>query len=323
MLKLLCAHLKMLLLAGAIIFMVSCYGYAAEVVDKIVAIVDDEIITQSEVEESLASFIADYKIRYGEEETRQRLEEAKGDALNRLIEEKLILQQAKKRGIQVNESEVNVRLQQVRDKFNSEEEFLMLLSESGLTITKLKDKYRAQLMMKTMINGIIQYNIAVSPTEIASYYHGHKDEFMQPEKVNFRIILLKFKPEKSKIVTASQAKDILKKIRSGEDFATLASEYSQGPNAANGGSMGFLSRGDMVKEIDEALFSLAEGEVSEAIETSLGYNIVKVEKRIPKSELSFEEAAPLVRERLFEREAELVFREFIDKLKENAYVDIK
>ena len=298
-------------------------SYGAEVVDKIVAIVNDEIITQSEVEESMLTFIADYRLRYGVEEAEDRLDEAKGDALNRLIEERLILQEAKRRGIQVNETELDERLNLVKSKFGSEGEFEKVLSKSGLTLEKLKNKYREQLMMKTLVNGIISYNVRIAPTQIAAYYYGHKNEFIQSERVKFRIILLKFKPEQEEIEISSLAEELLRRIHSGEDFLMLAKQYSEGPNAIDGGDMGFVSKGNMVKEIDEAIFSLNEGGVSGVIETSLGCNIVKVEKKIPESEISLEEATPIVRERLFQREAELALREFIDNLKKEAYIDIK
>lgn len=306
-----------------IIIYVTGYSYGAEVVDKIIAVVNDEVITQSEFEESMLSFIADYQLRYGLEEAEDRLNEAKSDALNRLIEEKLILQEAKRRNIQVDKAEVDKRLQQVRSKFDSEEKFKKTLSRSGLTIRKLKDKYREQIMMRVLVNGIISHNVKITPTQIAAYYYGHKSEFTQPEKVKFRIIILKFMSEEGKITTRSFAEKLLDRIRSGEDFGILAKQYSEGPNAEDGGDMGFVSRAEMIKEIDEAIFSLRENEVSEIIETSLGYNIVKVEKIISSSELSLAEATSLISVRLFERDAELVFREFIDNLKKEAYIDIK
>ncbi len=312
---------------GIVIFIIiactAISSYGAEVVDKIVAIVNDEIITQSEVEESMLAFIADYRLRYGAKEAEDRLDEAKGDALNRLIEEKLILQEAKRRDIQVNETELDERLNLVKSKFGSEEEFEKVLSKSGLTLEKLKNKHREQLMMKTLVNGIISYNVRIAPTQIAAYYYGHKNEFIQPERVKFRIILLKFKPEQEKIKVSSLAEELLRRIHSGEDFVMLAKQYSEGPNAIDGGDMGFVSKGNMVKEIDEVIFSLNEGGVSGVIETSLGCNIVRVEKKIPESEISLEETTPIVRERLFQREAELALREFIDNLKKEAYIDIK
>lgn len=306
-----------------IIIYVTGYSYGAEVVDKIIAVVNDEVITQSEFEESMLSFIADYQLRYGLEEAEDRLNEAKSDALNRLIEERLILQEAKRRNMQVDKAEVDERLQQVRSKFDSEEKFKKTLSRSGLTIRKLKDKYREQIMMRVLVNGIISHNVKITPTQIAAYYYGHKSEFIQPEKVKFRIIILKFMSEEEKIKVRSFAEKLLDRIRSGEDFGILAKQYSEGPNAEDGGDMGFISRAEMIKEIDEAIFSLRENEISEIIETSLGYNIVKVEKIISSSELSLAEATSLISERLFGRDAELVFREFIDNLKKEAYIDIK
>ena len=307
----------------SIIITVTIYSYGAETVDKIVAVVNDEIITQSELEESTLSFIADYQLRYGPEEAESKLDDARSDALNRLIEEKLILQEAKRRNVQVNDAEIDGRLQQVKSKFASEEEFEKAISGSGLTIGKLKDKYRDQLMMAALVNGIIYHNIQISPTQTAAYYYGHKSEFIQPGKAKFRILLLKFKPEQEKTAIKSHAEELLQRIRSGEDFSILAKQYSEGPNAADGGDMGFVTSGETIGQIDEAIFSLEGGQVSEVIETQAGCNIVKVEEKMPEYEFSLEEAKPMIEKRLYEREAELTVREFIDNLKEEAYVDVK
>ena len=299
------------------------FAYCAEVVDKIVAIVNDDIITQSEVEESTLSFIADYKLRYGQEEAQNRLDEAKNDALNRLIEEKLILQEAKRRDIKIEDAEVDKRINEVKARFGSDDTFNKALSESGITVDKLRDKYRDQLMMKELINGIVFHNIQISPTQVAAYYYGHKNEFAQPETIKFRIILLKYKPGQEKQIVKSFAQELLKRINSGEDFAALAKEYSEGPNAEDGGEMDFVSKGEMAKEIDEALFNLQEGSVSAVIETTAGCNIVKAEKKLKGSEISLADATPLIRQRLYGREAELILREFIGNLRKEAYIEVK
>jgi len=108
-----------------VLSILSAYSAIAngEVVDKIVAVVNDEVITQSDVDESTLSFIADYRQRYGDEEAQKRIDEAKNDALNRLIEEKLILQEAKKRNVQIDEAEVEKRFQDAKKRFASEEEY--------------------------------------------------------------------------------------------------------------------------------------------------------------------------------------------------------
>ncbi|MFH0732736.1 MAG: peptidylprolyl isomerase [Candidatus Omnitrophota bacterium] len=297
--------------------------YCAQTVDKIVAIVNDEIITQSELDEFTAAFIADYNLRYGSEMTQDKLDTAKNDALNRLIEEKLIMQEANKRNIQVDEADIEDAVKSVKTKFESEEEFDKAISASGLTIDKLRAKYKNQLMIRELVNGIVSHNINVSPTQIAAYYYGHKNEFVQPASVKFSIIVLKFKPDQEKDTVRVFARELLDRINSGEDFSGLATKYSEGPKADDGGDMGFVSKGTMMKEIDDAIFSLKNNEVSDVIETSAGCNIVKVAEKMQELEFSLKDATARIRERLYEREAELMLREFVDKLKKDAYLEIK
>ena len=297
--------------------------HAADLVDRIVAVVNDEVITQSELEESMLPFVADYKIRYGEEELQEKIDEARADALNRLIEEKLILQEARRRGIIIDEEEVEERLEDVKARFKTEDNFKSALEESGISLSKLRQRYGEQIMMKTMVSGLINARVHVSPTEVAAYYYAHPEDFTIPETVRFKVLLLKPVPSRNMQQTESLALKLLDRVRSGEDFDALVKQYSKGPNVDKGGDMGYMPAEAIVLEVREEIAKLEPGEISGLVMTSAGYNIIKLIDRKTTGTQELSQVQDLIRERLFQREAELTLREFVNQLKEDAYIEIQ
>ena len=295
---------------------------AASLIDKIAAVVNEDIITESELKESMLPFIADYRLRYGEEGLEQKMDEARQDALNRLIEEKLIFQEAKKRKVMVDDFEIQERLEDVKQRFDSDEEFYKAISASGVTIARLKKKYEEQIMMRKLVNGIIASRVSISPTQVTAYYYGNIKDFSMPDMVRFKVLLVKPLDQETLYSARKLAEDILKRIGQGEDFDMLANQFSQGPNTDKGGDMGYMPAGSTVPEIENAISQLNPGEISNIIETGSGFYIVMVLDKKQAGTVPIIEVSDIIKERLFQRESELTLREFVGKLKEDAYIKI-
>lgn len=295
---------------------------AAEVIDKIVAVVNEDVITRSELEESMHPFVADYRLRYGEENLSDRMDEARQDALNRMIEEKLILQFAIKKEFEAEDEEIEERIKAAKTRFETEEDFYGTLKESGMTVSKLRKKYKEQILMKKLVRGLINTKVHISPTQIAAYYYGHRENFTSPNMIRFKVILLKPTTERDKQQTKALALEIIDRINSGEGFDRLVKEYSQGPNVDKGGDMGYMAEGSILKVLEDTISSLSLGETSGVIETEAGFNIVELTDRKEARVKDIVEVKAFIKERLFQREAELALREFVYKLKEDAYIKI-
>jgi peptidyl-prolyl cis-trans isomerase SurA len=296
---------------------------AASVIDKISAVVNEDIITESELQESMLPFIADYRLRYGEKAMDQKMHEARQDALNRLIEERLIFQEAKKRKVVVEDSEVEERIDDVKKRFNSDEEFYKAINASGVTLARLKKKYEEQIMMRKLVNAIISSRVSISPTQVTAYYYGNIKDFSTPDTVRFKVLLIKPSEEETLNGARRVAESVLKRINEGEDFDMLVREFSQGPNTDTGGDMGYMPAGSTIPEIENAVSGLSADEVSGIIETESGFYIVKVVDKKQAGVVPIGEVSDLIKERLFQRESELTLREFVAKLKEDAYIKIK
>lgn len=296
---------------------------AAQVVDRIVAIVNEDVITQSELQESMLPFIADYKVRYEEDELEGKMDEVRQDALNRLIEERLILQEAKKREVVVEDSAIEKRLEDVKKRFKTEEEFYYAIKESGVTIARLKEKYRDQIMMRNLVRGLINSSVNVSPTQITVYYNGNIKDFSVPKMARFKVLLVKPLPEGSMEETEKIVLHIMEKINDGQDFDMLVKQFSQGPNIDKGGDMGYMPAGGIIKELDDQIELLNPGDTSDIIKTNTGFYIIKIIDKKEAGILPIAEVRDIIRARLYQRESELTLREFIGKLKEDAYIKLK
>ena len=312
-----------LILLYAVLLFPACLK--AEIVDGIVAVVNNEVVTQAELNAILLPLYTQYKSTYSDEELLKKIDEAKKNILYKLIEDKLILQEAHKIGMPATDEEVAERLEQIKSQFSSSQEFKSALASQGLTVVDLKEKYREQIMIKKMVNREVRSRVSVTPIEIALFYEKNKDDFNLPAQVKVMTIVIR----KSEADLESNT-DSLKKIRmielkmaEGEDFTKLAREYSQDPSAVDGGDMGYIGKGQMMKKIDEVIFSLQPGEISETIETPVGYHVFKIVEVKEAGAESFDEARMQIENYLFQEKAKERFDEWMTNLKENAYISVK
>ena len=312
-----------LILLYAVLLFPACLK--AEIVDGIVAVVNNEVVTQVELNAILLPIYTQYKSTYSDEELLMKIDEAKKNILYKLIEDKLILQEAHKIGMPATDEEVAERLEQIKSRFSSSEEFKSALASQGLTVVDLKEKYREQIMIKKMVNREVRSRVSVTPIEIALFYEKNKDDFNLPAQVKVMTIMIRKSeadPE-SNTDSLKKIKMIELKMAEGEDFTKLAREYSQDPSAVDGGDMGYIGKGQMMKKIDEVIFSLQPGEISETIETAVGYHVFKIVEVKEAGAESFDEARMQIENYLFQEKAKERFDEWMTNLKENAYISVK
>lgn len=184
-----------------------------------------------------------------------------------------------------------------------------------------KDSFLATLYVKREIID----NIHISDDDIKAYYKAHEDELMTPAMVRARHILFRVDdnaPEEEKQKTLIKAEGILDKIKSGEDFAQLASEFSDDTvTKTNGGDLGVFARGRMVKSFEDAAFALKPGEVSEIVETPFGYHIIKVDEKIDASVTPYDSVKDSIKQRLIQERTQSEISEFTEKALKDADVE--
>lgn len=298
----------------------TCASYA-EVVDKIVVVVNNEVITQGEIDRMLGAIYQEYARTYTGDALKKKMEDAQQKVVEQLIDDRLILSEAKKLNIEISGKDIDARISEVESRFESKEKFEETLAQQHLSLKDLRARYKEQLMTKRLIDQRIGSKIAVTPVELSNYYNSHIDKFMMPEEIKPRNILIK--PSEDPKKALELANNILARIREGSDFAELAKVYSEGPNAGEGGLMGYIKKGDLLPEIEKVVFELNEQETSGIIQTSVGYHIFKVEeKKVPK-QMSLSEARNAIEEILFQEKVKEKIKGWVEGLKKNAYIAFK
>ncbi|MBI2871525.1 MAG: peptidylprolyl isomerase [Candidatus Omnitrophica bacterium] len=314
----------------------------AEVVDRIVAVVNEDIVTQSELMERLNPIVAQYQTVYQGEGLVRKISEARRDILGQIIEDHLILQRAREKGLEASAEQVEERVREVIGKFESEEAFHQAVSEQGLSLEELRQKYRDQHLIQQLIGMEVRSRIIVSPKEIQDYYSAHADDFKTPEKVRARMILIrKARPEdeapagdglgEAEDEATVEGQDLvlekLERVRAlleqGTPFEEVCKQYSEGPNRDEGGDLGFVSRGEMVEEIDKTLFSLKVSEISGPVESRVGYHFFRVDVRQEASLPAFQEVNDEIENALYQEKFSAAFRTWVNELKEEAFISIK
>ena len=313
--------IKVIIVSMAIV-MFSSIAQAA-IINKVVAVVNDEVITQQDVEQLLSVLYAQYSQEFKGDELLQKMEQVKKDILNQIIEDKLVLSRAKELNMKVTESEIDERLDYIKKGFPKEEEFYKTLETQGITVANLKDRYRDQIMMKKLVDYEVKSKISVLPSEISDYYEKHRSQFREGDKYRVKNILVKAKDDVSFELAKVEIDNVYNKLKAGENFDDLAMKSSQGPNAEKGGDMGYIEKGQMLEALDDAIFKLKPGEFSEPVKSEIGYHIFKVEDIQYGKQASLEEKQKDIQMNIFQDKFKVMVSEWLSGLKKKAYISIK
>lgn len=313
----------MKILIFLLIFLFAQNAEASILLDRIVAVVNKEVITWSELYKMMEYEAAD-KIRALSEQERLKIfKDNEKIFLEQLIDQKLQIQEAKGLGYEVSKEELNEAIENIKNKYSlTDDEFKASLEKEGMTFEEYKERLSEQILISKFVNRHIRNKIVVSDEEIKRYIESNKDKFDNIETFRIRQIFFK-KPqdEANKIKIEEKAKLILEKLKEGEDFSILAKEYSDDPSAKTGGELGLIKKNLLASEFIKVLSELKAGDVSEPFWTEKGLHIIKLEEKFTAK--SIEEISEDVREQLMETKFIEKYRDYIKSLREKARIDIR
>lgn len=293
------------------------------VLDRVIAVVNDELITQSELDRILQPIYAQYKKLYAGDELLLKIDEKRREILNHMINDKLILTEARKQEIEIKPEEISKRVEEFKGRFPSEEQFEQALIEQGVTQAELQKRFEEELLKEKFISREVRNKIEITPPEIKAHYDANMNKFKVPPRVRVSDILIRTKGDKDKEKALEKAKEVLARLKEGDDFAEMAKVYSEGVHTKEGGDMGYIIRGQLKKELDDVIFALKEGEFSDITESGIGYHIFMVSEKQESVVISFEEAYDKIRDVIYRQKARKRLEELIEEIKENAYISIK
>jgi peptidyl-prolyl cis-trans isomerase SurA len=302
-----------------------------EVIEQIVARVNNQIITRSEYLHSKDELKKEAQ-QQDPVNADKFIADHDKDVLRDLIDQQLLLQKGKDLGITAD-TEVIKKLDEMRKdmKLDSMEELEKAAQSQGISFEDFKQNLRNQIITQQVIGKEVGSRLAINKDEIQAFYDQHKSEMEQPETIRLSEILISTDPkpndttDEAQRLKAAQAKadDLLAQIRNGAKFDEVAKKNSDGPTAAQGGDLGDFKRGTLAKELEDKTFSMKAGEVSDVIRTKQGFVILKVVEHHDAGVPPLSEVEPRVQDAIYMKKLHPALREYLTKLREDAFIDIK
>ena len=295
---------------------------AAHVVERIIARVNSEIITQRQYDREKAQLRDKLAEQYSGAELEAKLSEEDRNLLRDLINESLLVQRAKDEDINV-ETDLIKKLDQLRkeDNFATLEDMQKDAEQQGINWEDYKEKLRRQLLMSEIVSRDVGSRIVVTRQEELKYYNDHKEDFRSPGLVHLAEILIsfdKYKPEEAE----KRAKDAEAELKGGARFSDTAKKFSDDPSADQGGDIGYQKSAVIAPAISAAIAKLDTNEYTDPIRIRSGYLILKLIERYSPGIPPFEEVETRVSEALYGQRMEPKLREFLLQLRKESYVFI-
>ncbi|MGD1967673.1 MAG: peptidylprolyl isomerase [Desulfobacterales bacterium] len=287
------------------------------------AVVNGVPISKDDFDRELDFFIKRANMR-GQQVPEAQMGMMKNQVLDSLIDRELLYQESKKKGIKVDPKEVSDQFQQIKQRYPSEDEFKKLLGEMDLTVSDVKNQIERGMAIQQLLDQEVTTKIKIGDEEVKSYYDANPQLFQQPEQVKASHILIKVDsnaPQAQKDEARKKIESVQKKANEGEDFATLAKTYSEGPSGPQGGDLGYFRRGQMVKPFEEAAFNLKPNETSDIVETRFGYHLIKVVDKKPAQKLAYADVKERLSEHLKNQKMDTETTAYIQSLRTGAKIE--
>lgn len=297
-------------------------AWATEAVtrDRIVAIVNDDVITARDLQAQASQLLQEANAPHPS--TDQEHEQLRRAALEQLIERQLIVQEATRRGVKVSPEDVAKRLDEIRRQAATPEAYDAMLAEAGLTEEQFKSKLREQLLVQRAIEYQIRPKIQVSPTEIAKASSQSEASEAPGEEADALHLLVRVSEQRPEAAAKKLVEQLHQRLAGGEEFEPIAREYSESPDAQEGGRMGWVRHGELLPELDAALFALSPGQLSESVQTHLGFHLLKLVRRRTISDSDAAAARRNIEMRIYQQKFAEQVAAWLSELKEKAYIKI-
>lgn len=347
------AIMKKFALISAALLTLAVFVHADNIVDEIIARVNDQIITRAQFDRAQQSQLQEMKQEFPND-WQSRWQTAQKDVLRELIDEQLLMQKGKDLGI-TGETETVKQLNKMRQQMGLptmqalEDE----AKKQGVSFEDYKESIRTRVVTQQVIGQEVGSKIGSSITaqEIQSFYDQHKQEMSGPEEITLSEILVSIhpkaaspdktaqndtsdttdktdeqnKPEDPALIAKAEAKAklIYTQLKTGAKFDDVAKKESDGPTAAQGGPLGTFKKGELAKEFEDATMSLKPGDFTQPMRTKQGFLILKVDDHRPAGIPPLKEVEDKIREAIYAKKLEPAARDYLKKLREQAYIEIK
>jgi len=244
-------------------------------------------------------------------------------ALQRAVDNKLLTQEARRRGIEPDAARIQQRMDAMADRAGGRAALEAELIKSGVMYSQLRETVVQADLVQSLVETEVGEDGAITDEDVAAFYAENSQLFKSPDSIHTRHILLKVEADASpaqREAIRERASVARERALAGEDFAALARELSEGPNAQRGGDLGFTTRGQMVERFDEAVWALDAGEISGVVESRLGYHVIKVEEIAIGPTVPLDEARPTIENLLRQQTTGQALSGLVSELRASAVI---
>jgi peptidyl-prolyl cis-trans isomerase SurA len=293
---------------------------AAELVDRIVAVVNDDVILLSELEQATAPYLERLStMGYPPEKEAQMRYKVREDILAQLIDRQLTDQEVRRLGISVTPAEIDSAIERVKEtNFLTDETLREAIAQQGYTMAQYRENVRNQILRTKLVNQEIRSRTVITDEDIKAYYESHPEEFAGQRRYHLRSILLpRDLPD-----LARRQRQIDEALEGGASFAEVARQYSRAPQAPEGGDLGEFPLASLSPTVRRAVEPLAEGETSAWVDTEQGYQRFHVDKIRGGEGRSLEEVAARIQETLYKQFVDEKFRSWLEALRQRSYIHV-
>jgi len=324
---------KLILLSAACLLFMDIPSTQAQIVDGVAAVVNDKVITFSQVRKEVDPIEAQYRELYSGVELVEKVKEARLNSLKSLIERELIIQEFTTKGLFIPDNIIEERVRKITaDNYEGDRRALVrTLQAQGVSVSQFKEQLRNQIIIQAMRSRNVSSAVIVSPYQIEQYYQDNVRQFVRPDETKLRVIYMKKSLFKERRMGAdgkeeeydpqrSVIEEILQKIKSGSDFASLAKGYSEGTQKSDGGNLGWVSESTLRPELAKVAFKLRPGQNSGVVETADGFHLLMVEDRRRATVIPMVEVRERIESTLLQQEKERLQQEWLDGLRSKAFI---
>ena len=276
--------------------------------EKIVAIVNDDIVSQKDLNDFLNFMRIKLSSEYKGKVLLEKVEAAKKDLVDKLIEDRLILQEAKKSGVKVDNSRIKAKIEDMKKGFPTSLDFQQALAREGMVEADIENKIREQMLMYNIVEAHVRRKIVIHPAEVTEFYNRNISTFNTPEER----ALVSLVVDKETL-----AKEIVNSVKTGSRLEDVAAKYNIVLNKLN-----VARSGELRKDIEDAVFGIKSGELSQAVKIDDKFYIFRVDNIIMPRQQNLDEAREIITSLLYERKMQEGLERWLGELKKNAFIKI-
>jgi peptidyl-prolyl cis-trans isomerase SurA len=289
---------------------------AGDVVDRIVAVVNGEIITLFDVNQQIKGYTQQFEGRALTQDEEKALQAVRKKVLMQMVNDLLLEAEAERLEMTVSDVEIKNQVETLKQQNGlTEEQFLDQLKLQEMTRKDYEDKVKKDIMRQRLIGAMVQRKVVITQEEMQRYYEQHKDEFSEEKKVELALIMVDPDFDIRELRGRIQAGDV--------SFGQAASQYSLGPGADQGGEIGEVRWADLRDSWKEVLRGLDEGDISEPFDLNGNQALLRILNLVSGDAPPFEEVQARIRDILYRPRVEERFQEYMDGLRTKAVVDIR